>query len=190
MSEQQTPEDAASRDSKAELKSEMVYQGKRISVRVDHLTDETGRSYKREIVLHPGAVVMIPVTAEGQILLVRQWRRAANKILLELPAGTLEEGEEPLVTAGRELQEEIGYRAERITALGGFYSAPGFCTEYLHVFLAEDLRESRLDADVGEDIEVCPVSLEEALDLIEQGKIEDAKSVAGLSRYYMRVTRK
>jgi ADP-ribose pyrophosphatase len=159
-------------------------------VRVDKISDPEGPSYTREVVVHPGAVVVIPVDANGDILMVRQWRRAVGKILLELPAGTLEEGEEAGVTADRELQEEIGYKAGRLTKLGGFYSAPGFCSEYLHLFLAEDLRESRLAPDDHEHIEVCTVPLGKALELIEQGEIEDAKSVAGLSRYYMRLAPK
>jgi len=187
MSQEKTPEEEAQLEAKATVESDMVYKGKRLSLRVDKITDDTGRTYKREIILHPGAVVMVPVDKEGNILLVRQWRRAANRILMELPAGTLEEGEEPAYTAGRELQEEIGYKAGKLTPLGGFFSAPGFCTEYLHLFLAEDLEESRLPADIGEEIEVVTVTLEEAIALIERGEIQDAKSVAGISRYYIRL---
>src|SRR6476619_2033559 len=135
MSQEKTPEEEAQLEASARVESEMVYKGKRLSLRVDKITDATGRTYKREIIIHPGAVVMVPVDKEGNILLVRQWRRASNRILLELPAGTLEEGEEPAYTAGRELQEEIGFQAGKLTPLGGFFSAPGFCTEYLHLFL-------------------------------------------------------
>jgi ADP-ribose pyrophosphatase len=186
MSQEKTPDKEAQLEATASVESEMIYKGKRLSLRVDKITDDTGRTYKREIIIHPGAVVMVPVDSKGNILLVRQWRRAANRILLELPAGTLEEDEDPVYTAGRELQEEIGYRAGRLTPLGGFFSAPGFCTEFLHLYLAEDLVESRLPADIGEQIEVVTVTLEEAIALIEQGEIQDAKSIAGIGRYYIR----
>ncbi|HEX2909324.1 MAG TPA: NUDIX hydrolase [Chloroflexia bacterium] len=190
MEEQKSAEGQAQRETQAQVESDYPYRGKRVTIRVDHITDRPGHTYIREIVVHPGAVVMIPVGPDGKIILVRQWRRASGKVLLELPAGTLEEGEEPAVTADRELQEEIGFKAGKLTAMGGFFSAPGFCTEYLHLFLAEDLSESRLDPDANEEIEVETYSLEEAIDLIEQGIIEDAKSVAGLSRYYVQKMRR
>ena len=151
------------------------------------MTDRPGHTYRREIVVHPGAVVMVPVTKEGKVLLVRQWRRATGKVLMELPAGTLEEGEPPLETAKRELQEEIGFKSNKITSLGGFFSAPGILTEYLHLYLAEDLEESQLDPDENEELDLHEMTLEEALAAVERGEIEDAKSIAGLSRYYFRV---
>jgi ADP-ribose pyrophosphatase len=151
---------------------------------VTTFTKPDGKTYKREVVEHGGAVVVIPVNKEGKIILERQWRNPAGRIMTELPAGTLDPGESPIDCANRELQEEIGYRAGRLTELGGFYSAPGFCSEYLWLFLAEDLQESQLDPDENEAIDVLHVTLEAALKMIEDGVIIDAKSVAGLLRYH------
>lgn len=188
MSQESAAEEQARREAEAQVKSETVFKGKLFSVRVDTITDaQDGHTYKREIVQHPGAVVMVPVGPDGRLLLVRQWRRATGKVLLELPAGTLEENELPEKTADRELQEEIGYKAGRITPLGGFFSGPGILTEYLHLYLAEDLQESRLEPDENEKIDICPMSLEETIKAIETGEIEDAKTIAGISRYYWRV---
>lgn len=186
MSSQKSADEQAKRERNAKIENEYFFKGRKFKVRVDTITLDGGESYKREIVEHPGAVVMIPITSEGQLILVRQWRRAADKVLYELPAGTLEENEPPHITADRELQEEIGLKAGRMTALGGFYSAPGICTEYLYLYLAEDLSESWLDPDAHEEIEVCPVNMSQALAMIERGEIEDAKSIAGILRYYVR----
>lgn len=173
----------ASLEKRGPIQRETLYRGRIISLRKETLHVEGENPRKWEIVEHPGAVVLVPVTAEGNILLVSQWRRAIGKIILELPAGTLEEKEGPLVCAGRELQEETGFKAGTITPLGGFYSAPGFCTEYLHLFVAEDLQESPLDPDDDEGIDVVSVSLDEALTMIDDGSIVDAKTIAGILRY-------
>lgn len=167
--------------SKVETKSS--YEGKLISVRSDTFKDEKGKEFRYDIVMHPGAVVMIPIHKDGRIHFVKQWRRAIQDILIELPAGTLEKNEEPLYSAQRELQEEIGYKARRMTNLGGFFTAPGFCNEYLHLFLAEDLIESFLTCDDSEHIDHCILSLQEALDWIEKGRINDAKTICGIYRY-------
>lgn len=136
-----------------------------------------------DLVLHPGAVAMIPINAAGQLVLVKQWRRAAMRTLLELPAGTLEPNESPDQCAQRELQEEIGFKAQKITPLGGFFTAPGFCDEYIHLYLAEKLVSSPLLGDDTDEIEVATISLEEALQSIEEGKIVDAKTIVGVYRY-------
>lgn len=159
------------------------YEGKLISVRSDRFKDEEDNIHQYDIVLHPGAAVMIPIHKDGKIHFVKQWRRAVQDILIELPAGTLEKNEEPLYCAQRELQEEIGYKARRMTNLGGFFTAPGFCNEYLHLFLAEDLVKSSLIGDDSEKIDHCLLSLEEALEWIEKGKIKDAKTICGVYRY-------
>ena len=166
--------------------SQEIYQGRVINLRVDEIEVSSGLNVRREVVAHPGAVVMLPVDAEGRILWVRQHRWAAGRSLLELPAGTLEAGESPEETARRELAEEVGFAASTWQSLGGFYSAPGFCTEYLHAFLATGLSEEQADGDEDEDIEVVPLTLEESLARIDAGDVEDAKSLSALFLYMRR----
>lgn len=163
--------------------TENIYQGRIISLRRDTITEPNGTTYKREVVEHPGAIVIVPVDNDGKLLLVKQWRHAAGKTLTELPAGTLEKGEPPRDCAERECQEETGFKPNQLIELGGFFSAPGFCTEYLHLFLASELVASPLPGDEDEHIELHPVTLEQAIGLIENGTICDAKSVAGILRY-------
>ncbi len=176
-------ENQAQAEKEAKIESEIIYTGKKIKIQVDHITLKSGHKYKREIVVHPGAVVMIPVDNQGRILLVKQWRRASGRVLIELPAGTLDNNEDPRECAQRELQEEIGYKAGKLTSLGGFFSAPGYSTEYLHLFLAEDLSESQLQPDENEEIEILPLTPAEALKMVENNGIRDAKSVVGIYRY-------
>lgn len=160
-----------------------IYRGKVVSVRVDTVRMPGGHTATREVVVHNPAVAMVPVVADGRILLVRQWRTPAGRALLELPAGSVDEGEETVSAVQRELQEEAGFIAGRLTRLGGFWVAPGYCTEYIHIYLCEDLRESRLPGDEDENIEVVPLTLDAALAAIADGTIEDAKSQVGLLLY-------
>jgi ADP-ribose pyrophosphatase len=163
--------------------SQEVFEGRVISLRVDEIEFAPGKNVRREVVSHPGAVVIVPVDAEGRILWVRQPRWAAQRNLLELPAGTLEPGEEPEATARRELVEEVGVAATEWRRLGGFFSAPGFCSEYLHCYLATGLHADYADGDEDEDIEVVPLTLEESWALIDAGELEDAKSLSGMLLY-------
>lgn len=163
-----------------------IFQGRVLSLRVDEIEVRPGLNVRREVVLHPGAVVMLPIDAEGRILWVRQYRYAAERALLELPAGTLEKGETPEETARRELTEEVGFEAAHWEKLGGFFSAPGFCQEYLHAFVATELTENKADGDEDEDIEVVPLTLEESMARILAGEVEDAKSLATLLLYLQR----
>jgi ADP-ribose pyrophosphatase len=127
-------------------------------------------------------VALVAFDRDNNVLLVRQFRMAANRILLEIPAGTLEKGEDPEACAIRELQEETGYKPGQIESIGGIYTAPGYTTEFIHLFIATDLSESKLDADDDENIEVVRMPLAQALALIENGEIADGKSAAGLLR--------
>jgi ADP-ribose pyrophosphatase len=165
---------------------EVVYRGRLFDVAVDEVEWPGGLRAKRETILHPGAVCMVPVDAEGRLLLVTQYRHAAGKRLLELPAGTLEPGEDPEPAAIRELQEEVGHVPARVTPLGGFYVAPGYTTEYIHLFVCTGLTPSPLDGDEDEDIEVERLTLQEALAAIDSGEICDGKSVVGILRYARR----
>jgi ADP-ribose pyrophosphatase len=165
------------------LSSETVYSGRLFNVELDHIEMDGGVIAYRETLRHPGAVGMVPVTAEGNLLLVTQYRHAAGRRLLELPAGTLEKGEEPLAAVARELQEEVGQLPGRIEPLGGIFVAPGYTTEFIHLFVCTDLRESKLAGDDDEDIEIEELTLGEALAAIESGDIVDAKSVVGILRW-------
>ena len=171
------------------IKTDRIYQGRIIKLRVDTLELSAGRSVKREVVEPPGAVVIAALDPQGRVVMVRQHRHAAGESLLELPAGTLEPNEEPLHTAIREMQEETGFYPGTITAAGGFFTAPGFCNEYIHLFIARDLRPQRLGGDDDEDIEGVPVALADIPGLVLSGQIKDAKSVSGLYVLHLRGNR-
>lgn len=173
----------AMREQKARIESEEVYRGRPFIVRRDTYVHDS--DIKRwDIVVHPGAVMLIPVMKDKNLLLVKQWRRAAGKILLEFPAGTLEMGEEPFACAQRELREETGYGSERIIPMGGFFTAPGFCTEYIHCFLALELKVAPLHTeDTDEQIDLVSASYEEMQEMIETHQIQDAKTISGFYRY-------
>jgi ADP-ribose pyrophosphatase len=162
--------------------SEEIYHGRVVKLFVHEVELPNGSHSKREVVKHPGAVAIVALDGQQNVLLVRQFRLPAAQVLREIPAGTLEEGEAPLVCAERELQEETGYHPGKLEELGGIFVAPGYTTEYIHLYLATQLRESRLDADADEFVEVDHVPIKDALAMIEKGDIIDGKSVAGLLR--------
>lgn len=164
------------------VRSEEIYQSRVFSVRKDTIEGAGGKQFERDVVVHPGAVVVLAKDGED-LLFVRQYRHPVGESLLELVAGTLEPGEDPADTAARELQEEAGFQAGRITKLAEFYSAPGFCTERLHLYLAEELSPSRLDGDEDEAIEVERIDPRQALELALTGRLRDAKSLAGVLLY-------
>ncbi len=163
------------------VSSEKKYSGRVISVRVDRVRLPNGKETGLDIVEHNGSVVMIPVDDDGGIWFVRQYRHAAGREILELPAGGLEPGEEPAVCAGRELREEIGLGAEELIRLGGFFLAPGYATEFMHVFLATGLRPDRLPGDDDEILHPEKYSLVEVEAKLAAGDWEDAKTVAALA---------
>ena len=171
----------ASREKNAYTTTEEIYQGKIITVsrRTYHLS----KTKSWDLVLHPGAVAIIPVTKNQEFLLVKQWRRAIEKITLEFPAGVLETQEEPLQCAERELREEVGMRANRMVPIGGLFSTPGFCSEYLHLFIALDLEESPLQPDEDEEIDCVTLSSKQLSEMIQEHLIEDAKTIAGFYLY-------
>jgi len=161
------------------ISSQRPFAGKLISVRVDTVALPSGRNATREIVEHPGAVAILAWDG-ARLALVSQWRHAVGATLLEVPAGTLESGEEPRATAERELAEECGLAADAWEQGPAFYSAPGFCTERLTLFLATGLREIDAESPDDEDLEVSWLSMPDALAAIETGRITDAKSLAGI----------
>ena len=157
--------------------SETVFQGQRISVRVDEVEMADGRRARREVVEHPDAVVMLALRDDGEIAFVRQWRHPTGRPLLELPAGRIDLGETPEQAARRELREEVGLDPGRLEFARGFFVAPGFADEFLHGFIARDCVESPLAADEDEELIVEWRPLGQAIELVESGEIIDAKSV-------------
>ena len=162
------------------LSSEPIYEGRAFTVRVDTVRTVDGRETTRDIVEHDECVAIVAVDKAGKILLVKQYRLPVGKRLLEIPAGGIDGDEEPADAVRREMQEETGYLPKKVEKLGGFYSAPGFCTEYLHLFLAAELEPSRLVAEDTDCITLVRIDPEEITKLIHSGEICDAKSVAGL----------
>jgi ADP-ribose pyrophosphatase len=161
--------------------SRQVYKGRAIEVKVDSVEKADGRMTTREVVEHADCVAMVAIDGEKRLLLVRQFRHAVGLELLEIPAGSIEPGETPEEAVSRELREETGYLPRNVLRLGGFFSAPGYCSEYLYLFLATDLEYNPLQAEDTEGIELVRVSPSDARDLIVSGKICDAKSIAALA---------
>ncbi|HPZ42410.1 MAG TPA: NUDIX hydrolase [Bacillota bacterium] len=170
------------------ISSEVIYRGKIITLRVDTVAlPQEGQTGIREVVEHAGAVAVVPVTEQDELLLVRQYRHATGKTLLEIPAGRIEPGEDLAECARRELLEETGYLARNLEKLLFFYSTPGFTNEQLHIYLATGLTLQEQDLDEDEFIDVQKVPYQKALDMIWSGDICDAKSIAGiLAAHYLK----
>jgi ADP-ribose pyrophosphatase len=165
------------------LSSKVVFKGRALKMRVDTVLTADGRQSTREIVEHPDCIAVVAIDARGNVLLERQYRQALGKELLEIPAGGIDAGEEPETAVVREMREETGFRPQKVTKLTGFYSSPGFTNEYLHLYLATDLVPDPLSAEDTTGIDVMPVPLAQIPTLITSGKIQDAKSIAGLLYY-------
>ncbi len=163
------------------IEKQVIYDGLKLRLEVHHLDDEdTGKRVHREVVVHQGAVVVLAFVDPATILLIRNRRYALNTYLTELPAGTLERGEDPMNCAGRELLEETGYLAGRIKPIGSFYSSPGISTEKMYAFAAYDLEKQSPALEEGEEIELEPTALVRAIEMIGDGRIQDAKTIAAL----------
>jgi ADP-ribose pyrophosphatase len=170
------------------IETKRVFDGKLIGVRVDTLRDN-GREYTREIVEYGTAVVLVPVDAEGRLLMVRQYRHPTRRWLLELPAGGVDDHDaSPEAAALRELREETGHRGT-LTRIGGMFLAPGYSEEYQYIFAATDLAEDALQADEDEDLVLERVTLDDALRFVDDGVICDAKSIAALLMYLRHIGR-
>lgn len=161
------------------LSSETIFKGRIFDIRVDTIR-EGEIEYKREIVVHQGSAVIVPVFGDGTVALVRQYRHAAGSYQLELPAGGIEPGETFEQAAARELEEEIGFRAGKIEKLTEFYVSPGFLTEKMYVFLATELTATVQSLDDDEIVEIARIPLADAVQMVHDGRIEDAKTIAGL----------
>jgi len=162
------------------VSSTSIYRGRIINVRDDEVVLPDGRVTRREIVEHKDVVAVVALDDEDNVLLVKQYRKPVEKALLEIPAGGIDDGESPDECAVREMQEETGYRPGILQKIGGLYASPGYCSEYLHLYLATDLVPGKLTADDDEQIELIRVPLEQIPELISSGQICDAKSVATL----------
>jgi len=162
------------------LSSQLIYQGRAVKLRVDTVEMASGRKTTREIVEHDDCVAIVAIDANDNVLLVNQFRKAVDKELLEIPAGGIDPGEDPETTVRREMREETGYLPRKVERLGGFYSTPGYCTEYLYLYLATDLIPSQLQAEDTENIRLVRVPISQIPGLIASGSICDAKSIAGL----------
>ena len=162
------------------LSSQQIYGGRAVKLRVDTVRMPGGRETTREIVEHSDCVAIIAVDADDNVLLVNQFRKPVEKELLEIPAGGIEPGEDAVASVCRELREEAGYLPRKVARLGGFYSTPGYCTEYLYLYLASDLVPSPLQAEDTESIKLVRVPVSQIPGLITSGRICDAKSIAGL----------
>ena len=162
------------------VESRLAFQGKILNVRVDTVRLPRGTLGTREVVEHSDCVCVVPLDEGNNVVLVRQYRKPAEESLLEVPAGGVEDGESSLDAVLRELQEETGYTADSLQHLSSFWTTPGFCTELMHSYLATGLRPSSLEQDEDEDLQVAKVPLPEIPDMIRQGEIRDAKSIASL----------
>ncbi|MBV8171719.1 MAG: NUDIX hydrolase, partial [Candidatus Eremiobacteraeota bacterium] len=163
------------------VKTRRIYEGRVLNVRVDDVTLPNGRTAAFEIVEHNGGVCIVAQPTPDTIVLVRQYRPATGRTLLEVPAGKLESGEDPLKCARRELLEETGYRCSRLRRLWSFYTAPGFCSELLHLFVAEGLTAGQAQPEQNESIDVEIMDVEKAWAMVERDEIPDAKTQIALS---------
>ena len=163
------------------LKSEVLHRGKVFNTKVDQIEYNSGNKAVREVAEHPGGAVVVPVTSNGKIIMVTQYRFPVDKILLELPAGKLGKGENPLHCACRELKEETGYKSENVKEIGSIYTTPGYSSEKLWIYLAKDLKQGNHNREEGEyGMEVFELSMKEIEAKIVGGEIVDGKTICGI----------
>ncbi len=170
------------------VERELIHRGRYLGLRIDHVLRADGSGGTRDVVVHPGAIAVVALDDDGRLLLVRQWRVPAAQAMLELPAGTLDivdgRTEDPDLAARRELEEETGHRASTWRKLAEFWTAPGFATELMHLYLATGIagaaEDDRLAPDEDERLELLHVEIDEALAMVERGVIRDAKTILGI----------
>ncbi|WP_203332710.1 NUDIX domain-containing protein [Planococcus beigongshangi] len=160
------------------ISSERIYEGKVINLKVDEVKLPNGNTSKRELIEHPGAVAILAITPERKIIMVEQYRKALERSIIEVPAGKIEKGEAPEVTAMRELEEETGYTASALELIQSFSTSPGFADEVIHLYLAEGLEKAETGAALDEDefVELLEVTIEEAEEMMGDNRIYDAKT--------------
>lgn len=164
------------------IHTEKIFSGNIISLQVDDVLLPNGKQSKRELVKHPGAVAVIPVTDEGKIIFVKQFRKPLERTILEIPAGKIEQGEEKEITAVRELEEETGYTTDSLTYVTSFYTSPGFADEIVHLYYTDSMQllDEPVPGDEDEFIELVELSLEEAEQYVKDQQIIDAKTAYAL----------
>lgn len=163
------------------MKSDKLYEGKLLNLRVDTVELPDKKYSKREVVEHPGGVAVIPITKDNEIILVKQFRKAVERFLLEIPAGKLEINEEPRETAQRELKEETGCEANKLEYLLEFYTSPGFTNEKIYLFLATDLVQGEATPDIGEFLQIEKYNIDDLVKMVKRGDIVDSKTIIGIN---------
>ncbi|MBS7658955.1 MAG: NUDIX hydrolase [Candidatus Bathyarchaeia archaeon] len=166
------------------ISSKIIYEGKIIKVKLDEVKLPNSYVTTREIIEYPNAVALIPINNNGKLIMINQYRHSAQEVLLEIPAGTMEKNETPEECAKRELLEETGYEAKELKKLFSCYLAPGYSTEFIHIFLAKNLTYKGQKMEVDEQIKVVELSFEEALEKIRKGEIKDAKTISSLLFFF------
>ncbi|MFL2664444.1 MAG: NUDIX hydrolase [Dehalococcoidia bacterium] len=166
------------------LNSKKIYDGEKFSLQIKNLKNYKGEKYNKEIIKHPGSVVILPITQDNKIILIEQYRLAIGKTIIELPAGTIEKNEDHDLAANRELREETGFRAKNIKLVHKMWVAPGYSSECCYFYLAENLVPDPLPSDLGEDIIVLRKSINDVKDMMISGEIEDQMTIASLLYFF------
>ncbi len=162
------------------ISSEMIYEGAILNLRKDKVTVKDGKTAYREIIEHNGAVALVPVTDSGNVVMVKQYRKACEKALLEIPAGKIDKGEEAYVCAARELREETGYTAQNIELMSEFYVACGYSGEKISVYLCTGLNPGDTDFDEDEALDIIEIPFDELYNMCMNGELEDSKTIVGI----------
>jgi ADP-ribose pyrophosphatase len=169
------------------IKSEMIFEGKVVKLQLDKVRLPNGKTATRELIKHPGAVAVLALTDDNKMIVVEQYRKPLERSIVEIPAGKLEQGEDPSVCAKRELQEETGFSAKQINHLCSFYTSPGFADELLHLYIANGLSEGESRPDEDEFLDYRAISLNEAYEMIQSGDIRDAKTIMAIYAWHNRM---
>ncbi len=172
------------------LETNVLFNGRVIDLEVQKVELPNGKTSTREIVNHPGAVAILPIQANGHLLLVRQFRKPLEKVIYEIPAGKLEKGEDPESCAYRELEEETGFKTEQLTQIASFYTSPGFANEKIVLYYTDQLVKGNEQLDEDEFLDLVEVSLEEAKDMVADGRIDDAKTVYAVQYLELKALKK
>ncbi|WP_096270522.1 NUDIX hydrolase [Paucisalibacillus globulus] len=159
--------------------TKVIYEGKVVQLQVEDVLLPNGKEAKRELIKHPGAVAIIPITKDKKIVMVEQYRKPLEKSIIEIPAGKLEKGESPEITAVRELEEETGYTTKKLTKVTSFYTSPGFADEIMHIYVSDELEKLDFPPALDEDefVEIHELTLAEAKQYIQEQRIHDAKTI-------------